>query len=78
MSFVVGEAGTAEHDKTILGDPQLCTHGGLAPVPRPGLRIHGVEYHLNVVPIPAVGNELFLAPVAHSDHLILPLVQHPI
>ncbi len=70
MPLVIGKPGGTEHDKPILGDPQFRTHGGIAPAAYPGLRVNRVEDH--------IGDKLFLSPVAHRDHLVLLLIQHPV
>ena len=76
MPLVLGKTGGAEHHKPVLRDAQLLPQGGLRPVPGPCRRVHRVEDHLDPIPGPAVGDELFLSLVTHGDHLILPLV-HP-
>ena len=78
VALVVGEPGGAEHHEAVRRDAQLLPHGGRAPLPRPDLRIHGVENDLDVSAAPAIGDEPLPAPVAHGDHLVLPLVQQAV
>ena len=78
MALILGKPGTAEHNKAVLRDPQLRTKGGTTPVPRPSLHIYSVENDLDVVSIPPVYHQLILTLVAHGDHLVLTLVQHPV